>query len=494
MKLFKYFLLLFIIYLINILPVQAYQNDYLIEKYDLNIIVNENNTFDITENITAYFNIPKHGIIRNIPIKNEIRRLDGSTSSNITELSNLNINDKYSLSRSGGYYKIQIGSQNKTITGAKNYTIKYNYNLGKDPLKDKDELYFNIIGNEWDTKISNITFKITMPKDFDKSKLGFSSGAYGSTSSKNIEYEVKDNVITGKYIGTLNAREGITIRCELPEGYFVNAGFPIRFIDLLFIIFPMLSLLIALLLWFKYGKDEKYQKKLTPYPPKDINSLELGYIYKGNVTEASIASLLIYLANKGYLKIEPIEEKSLFKTTYNLKIIKQKEYTDTNLNEKLFLNDLFLDRTHPNNENNPKYNNEIISLCIDDSYYDISKNLDNQKTKFFEKTKTKMLTILIFMIIISYLFITIPPIVRFGEIDSIGLSFIIPFGIFFALLPFIDTYNRKKVLKKGRLKEERSKGLIIVFPIFLIFFAIVPFCFSVMPAILTNSFYFLTIL
>ena len=57
-----------------------------------------------------------------------------------------------------------------------------------DHLKDYDELYYNIIGSEWDTVIGNITFTITMPKDFDSSKLGFSSGSTGSTDNSNIKY------------------------------------------------------------------------------------------------------------------------------------------------------------------------------------------------------------------------------------------------------------------------------------------------------------------
>ena len=51
-------------------------SDYVIDSYDINIVVNENNTFDITENITAYFNTSKHGIYRKIPLKNIVNRLD----------------------------------------------------------------------------------------------------------------------------------------------------------------------------------------------------------------------------------------------------------------------------------------------------------------------------------------------------------------------------------------------------------------------------------
>ena len=46
--------------------------------------------------------------------------------------------------------------------------------------KDYDEFYFNLVEVEWNTTISNVEFTITMPKDFDESKLGFSRGKYGS--------------------------------------------------------------------------------------------------------------------------------------------------------------------------------------------------------------------------------------------------------------------------------------------------------------------------
>lgn len=122
--------------------------DYVIDNYDVDIIVNENNTLDITETITAYFNVSKHGIFRTIPLKNTVTRLDGTTSKNRTQVTNLSVNNEYTKTKENGNLKIQIGSENHTFTGKQTYVIKYTYNLGKDPMKDYDELYFNIIGNE----------------------------------------------------------------------------------------------------------------------------------------------------------------------------------------------------------------------------------------------------------------------------------------------------------------------------------------------------------
>lgn len=148
---------------------------YIIYNYDINIIVNENNTLKITENIGAFFNNPRHGISRQIPLKNKVVRLDGTTSYNYAKISNINVTDKYTLTTENGNKVIKIGDEDLTLKGPKNYSISYVYDLGKDKIKDYDELYFNIIGDGWDTIIKNIDFTITMPKSFDESKLGFSS-------------------------------------------------------------------------------------------------------------------------------------------------------------------------------------------------------------------------------------------------------------------------------------------------------------------------------
>ncbi|CDE09138.1 putative uncharacterized protein [Bacillus sp. CAG:988] len=280
-----------------------HSHDYTLSKYDVNIIVNENNTFDITETITAHYNTPKHGIIRDIPLKNEIVRLDGTTSKNRAQVTNVRVNHEYTTQRTIGNYRIQIGSPDAFLTGEETYVIQYTYNIGKDPIKGYDELYFNIIGDKWDTVIQNITFSITMPKEFDVAKLGFSSGEKGSTANEKVEYTVKENVITGKYHSFLNSNEALTVRCELPEGYFVGAKLELDFTDYKILLIPVACLGISILLWFLFGRNDPLVEPVEFYPPKGLNSLEVGLLYKGKADNQDVTSLLIYLANKGYLEI-----------------------------------------------------------------------------------------------------------------------------------------------------------------------------------------------
>ncbi len=312
----------------------ASTSEYTIESYNIDMVVNENNTFDITERINVNFNVAKHGIYRKIPLKNIVRRSDGTSSINNVEITNIDVNEKYTVSRDGMYRIIKIGDKSRTYIGKHSYVIKYKYDIGKDPLKNADELYFNLIGDKWDARIDNITFKITMPKAFDKSLLGFSAGESGSSDSTNISYKVEGNVITGAYSGKLYPGQALTVRLTLPEGYFLPKNI---LKDNLFIVGTVsISIFISFLLWRKYGKNENIIERVEFYPPEGLNSAELGTIYFGDPNNKTIISLLIHLANEGYLKIEELNsEKDKFK------IIKLKEYDSENEYEKIFFDGLF---------------------------------------------------------------------------------------------------------------------------------------------------------
>ncbi len=412
-------------------------NDYVINSYDVNVIVNEDNTFDITETITAYFNTPRHGIYRIIPMVNSIERLDSTKSFNSVIISNLEVNNEYSTSKQDGNYKIQIGSPNRTVTGEQIYVIRYKYDIGRDPLKNIDEFYYNIIGDKWDTIIGNVTFSITMPKDFDKSKLGFSSGIKGSTSNENVKYDIKDNVISGYYDGILNAGEALTVRCELPKGYFSTtiSDYVIYLIYLL----PIFFVLISIFIWYKYGRDKKVVEIPTFYPPEEFNSLEVGFLYKGKADIRDVTSLLIYLANKGYVEIIETDENSLFSKTKSFKIRKLRDYDGNNINEKLFLDGLF---ASANSFENTLDNNNVIEVKLEDLYNrfyitinQILTNINSKenKNKIFEPITSSKKIIIILLIIATYLVITLPPFIIYDADASWIFSLIFP-GFGFTLL------------------------------------------------------------
>lgn len=471
--------------------------DYVIDKYDINIIVNENNTFDITETITAYFNVSKHGIFRTIPLKNTIVRLDGTTSTNRTQVSNISVDNEYKKIRENGNYKLQIGSKDHTLIGEQKYVIKYTYNLGKDPMNNYDELYYNIIGNEWDTVIGNITFSITMPKDFDSSKLGFSSGIKGSIDNSKVIYNVNGNKITGTYNGILDVGEALTVRCELPEGYFVDAKLDINKIDYLMFFIPIIFLVISILLWNIFGHDDQIIETVEFYPPEGLNSLDVGFLYKGRAENKDVTSLLIFLANKGYLEI------SNKKIELNADKINLNQESRNNANKKIMILQNKINELKASNPSSPKikyYENMLdiyknIDTPINYEQYGLKSSINNinkknkflirklkdydgnnlheqwfmeglfeynrkevtdsmlynnfyitnnrilhtinnkqNKNKVFEKSSLNKKIFIILMIIASYCLITIPPIFTYGEQEILIFALAFPAIGFTALL------------------------------------------------------------
>ena len=423
--------------------------EYVIDEYKIDMIVNEDNTFDITENITAYFNVAKHGIYRKIPLKNSITRTDGTKSNNKAKITDISVSENYTTSNENGYKVIKIGNANQTLTGKHTYTIKYKYNIGKDPLKNVDELYFNLIGDQWDTSISNVSFTITMPKSFDKSLLGFSSGNVGSTNSSNVTYSVDGNTITGNTINRLSAGQALTVRLTLPEDYFVGASSNIDMFSIFVIILCVIFVLIADRLWAKYGKDEQVVETVEFYPPEGYNSAEVGFLYNGSADTKGIISLLIYLANQGYLKIEEIEEKGFFSKSKGFRITKIKDYTGNNECERIFFDGLFkssrartinmsrakeimqeakeqgekisfqdaLEMSADNYDNK----NSVTEFDLYDNFYTTLKRIKSKmnskenKNKIFESSASGKGKYLILMIIAIFILITVKPVIEYGE-------------------------------------------------------------------------------
>ena len=432
------FILSFI--LISFLPNNSYAvTDYVIDSYDINVKVNENNTFDITETITANFYVRKHGIIRTIPLENTIERLDGSRSTNRVKITNLQVNNKYSKSNSNGDLSIKIGDQDTYVTGLQKYVIKYTYDIGSDPVKDADEFYYNLIGTEWDTSISNVSFSITMPKEFDASSLGFSSGRYGYTDNESVSYSVDGNTISGIYTDTLPAGNGLTVRLALPDNYFVGARN--NNTDYYIIIgISLVIVFIAFILWLLFGKDKPVIETVEFYPPEGYNSAELAFLYKGETDDKAIVSLLIYLASKGYLSIKETENKALFASTKDFTIYKLKEYDGTNEIEKLFFDGLFRTRS------------SVTSSDLTNRFYitvnRIKKLLNKKenKTKIFDKKSLQLRGFIIPMMLIIFILITVKPFYDAGMLSELPVALIFP-GVGFSLMLSILTSSSPKSAK-----------------------------------------------
>lgn len=400
---------------------------YNISKYDIKINVMENNVLDITETIDVRFNESRHGIYRDIPMKNKVERADGTSSTNRVKITDVKCSHNFEVESANGNKRLKIGDENRYANERETYVISYKYDLGEDGVKQFDELYFNIIGDGWDCRISNVSFTVNMPKEFDSSKLGFSTGKNGEFNSENVTYIVSGNGIKGELNSYLDPYEALTVRLELPEGYFVGERTQNKITILYSSIVAFAFMILMAYLWKKYGKDDKIVETVEFYPPEGYSSADVGYIYKGMADQKQIVSLIVYFADKGYLKIEETNKK-------NFKLTKLKDYYETGKDvEKATFDGLF------------KSGNEVTKKDLTNKFYTVLSNATMKLTKRYSKEKrlytAKSSTYSIV-----------------GTLVGIVVSFI------FAYFTFYE-YTFDPGLSV-------AMGMVIAFPIYLIYFAI----------------------
>lgn len=295
------------------------ENGYLIKNYRIDIGITEKNDYLVKEEIVADFQIPKRGIIRSIPSRYGNRDI---------KLENIQVaGAPYSEKVFNTGVNLRIGDPNRTITGNKDYLISYRYSMGWDRISDYDEVYYNLIGNEWDTTIERVEFNVELPKKFDSSKINFTVGGYGSRTKAPVEWKVQGNSIVGYTTKSLKPGEALTLALPLPEGYFqvYKPILLIKFLKLLTYILSILFPILGLLLWYRY-RNEPLVEPVEFYPPRDMNPAQVGYYIDGRVDEKDITSLIFYWADKGYLDIDEEGKDGLFsKKEYILRFKKNME-------------------------------------------------------------------------------------------------------------------------------------------------------------------------
>lgn len=280
-----------------------------IQYYQVMVDGYSSNKYFITETIDVNFFEQRQGIIRTIPFFFNEKKIK------ITDIKVPGYNSK--ITKSDGNINIRIGTKGRYVYGNNRYTISYYMEIGKDAYPDMDELYLNLIGNQWNTTIHKAEFTINMPFDFDASKISFTSGEFGSTNRDNVDFSVTGKTINAGIINHLNEGEGVTIALPLPEGYWRDARNIFIIGDFFYFLaghpFYILILTIVFIIWLLKGRNERIFPAVEFAPPGNMNPSEAGYITDGRLDSYDITTLIIYWASKGNLEIIEEEAAGFFK-------------------------------------------------------------------------------------------------------------------------------------------------------------------------------------
>lgn len=296
-----------------------------ITNFNSQISISKDNVATITEVIEYDFGSNyRHGIKRYIPSSTKI---SGSRDSYYYNFKFLNASfnsdaTESKIYKEGNWEIIRLGDPNSTITGKHTYKITYQMWPVVTQDNNGDYLNWNITGNYWEVPIlkasSSVTFEPSV-SILDKRCL---TGEVGFTQ-KQCQINVSANTLNVTADNPIMAKEGLTINVLVSANSFSNylkptalppidwwklMGFFIGGIAILF------GILVRLVRYLKHKHKLSDQTVIAQYePPDGLTPAEIGLLTDDRSNMTEISATLIDLAVRGYLKIEMLSEKTIFK-------------------------------------------------------------------------------------------------------------------------------------------------------------------------------------
>ena len=428
---------------------------YTIEDYKVHIKVNKNNVYDITSTLKVNFTgKSNHGIYFRIPIWNKYTNHKNKTAARRAKITDVKIlsGHKSTEYNEDGYKIIKIGDENEIVSSTtQEYIVEYSYNMGNDPYNKYDDLIVYPFGYYWENTIYNPTFEIEMPDtDFkeDDVKVWLDKTHQNIAQNEDVYTYIIGNTIYGTVMNPIKSGDGITVNIKLKEGYFENTTSTYGYITKTCCMISIVIGIISFILWLIFGKDrKKYVASVEYYPPDNLNSADLGYIYardgRANYRKM-FTSLIIYLAGNGYINITEETEDGK-KQIYLYRT--EKEYTENNPEEKELLETLFAENTRINLKKDCK--------GISTTYLKLGRQIqDKYKYTIFHKNSQKAKIANAIMTVISIIAWVIGfavedmELLHFGHLYYLyGLIGII-FSMFFIFVMMKRTKEGEQILGK----------------------------------------------
>ena len=303
----------------------AHVSAEVIRSFDAQITVNTDNSVSVVETILYDSEgLQKHGIYRDITPRSS----EGKTMSinSISVVDSVGRPYQWHREINNGDVRLKIGDPNITFVGEKTYVISYVATNAVAHLDDVDEIYWNATGNAWPFAIEKATSTVILPEGATSTQAVCYEGMNGSTEECSTELGIFQST------RTLNPGEGMTVATGFPQG-FVSLYAPQSFLEryglkLLAILIPILVFFIQFFRWCKKGRDPKGHGIIIPQydVPDGLTPLESATIVFQKPRSVDISAELIYLATKGYIKIQQVDAKKAFfmqSPDYDLILLKE---------------------------------------------------------------------------------------------------------------------------------------------------------------------------
>lgn len=284
--------------------------------YSSDVRVAKDGELDVTETIrlVSLADQIKRGIYRTFPTEYD-NRLGQKTrvSFDLVSVSRDGRPEPYQLSDQSNGVRIQIGQADVLLPpGEHVYAIRYRTRRQIVYLADRDEVYWNATGTDWDFPIDMAEARITLPNAAAFGDRAVYTGPQGSTAHDAEVVEERPGFIHFRTTAPLDAHSGLTVAAAFPKAvldapseaqklawWLQDWGPFATAIGLL-----GLLLLYFLYAWWKVGRGPR-PGTLVPLfsPPDDLSPAACRYISRMGADNRGFTAAIVDLAVRGHIGI-----------------------------------------------------------------------------------------------------------------------------------------------------------------------------------------------
>lgn len=304
-------------------------SDWYIKDFKSGMTLNKDSSLSVVEDITADCGnaYGKHGIFRVLPT--QARTPDETIDTPVELVSITDFNGtprKFQEIRDYSTHTVtwKIGDPNVTVSGVNDYRITYRVkNAVRFGDLKFDEFYWNLNGNFWDIETDAFTATINFPVEVkgSASEVWLYSGDTGVKGNDKAGYNwIGENTLEVKSTGMLGVREGITASVTLPKNVFTPYVATVTekyasVIDYVMVaassaLLPFITFIVGFFFWWKYGKEDKFDKAKMPEftVPDNLSPLLMGMVKSIGIWDQKfLAAGIVSLATKGVIEIKEID-------------------------------------------------------------------------------------------------------------------------------------------------------------------------------------------
>lgn len=298
------------------------QEYFTVPLYKVVVHLNKDASLDIDETIHVHFTEQRHGIYRSIPYRYTIEQLPAGTEKAHRQMEsggyakviveNIKVDGwNYEVTKDDAYKYIRMGSENTLVDGDQQYVIHYRMLNAINFFKDHSELYYNIIGDLWNTTIDSVNFTVQLYDALPGTPDYFvATGQTGSKENNTHSSWTDNKTFTGSTTAKLPPYNGVTVGIVLPKDFITEQNY--NLLGIKWMLLPIAVFFSMFSIWKRWGKDDKPTIQTEFYPPAGVSPSVCGYIIDDRLNRRDLTALVPYWGAHGYLQVKETETDSLW--------------------------------------------------------------------------------------------------------------------------------------------------------------------------------------